>query len=112
MAPVAKPVAPPPGVGAPPQGVASPLVAAAPQGFRDRHERLFLVIACVVAAGALAIPRLLRSKAFGPFGKTVLGVCAALNTTVALGCIVFLAVNGPNLLARYVKFIQSQVHHF
>jgi|SRR5581483_2241156 len=86
-APVAKPVSPPPAV--------------------DRHEKLFLVLACTVSAGALALPKLLRSKAFGPTGKTLLGGCAVLNTTAAIALLVFLVLKGPELLMKYVGRIHG-----
>lgn len=74
----------------------------------DKNERMFLIIACLLSAGALAIPRLLRSKAFGPVGKTVLGLGAAFNTIGAFGLIVFLILRGPALFMDYLHYVQNR----
>jgi hypothetical protein len=71
----------------------------------DRHERFFLIVACLVSAGALAIPRLRRSKAFGPTGKAVLGTLAALQTIGAVVLIAFFWIKGPALIDRYVHWL-------
>ena len=86
--------------GGPPfaQPVARPVVSpvAPPPVANDKHERLFLVLACLLSAGALAIPRLMKSKAFGPTGKLVLGVGAFVNPVAALGLLVWCIVYGPH----------------
>ena len=97
VTPVAKRIAPPPD--------AHP--APAPER-SDKNERLFLVVSCLLAAGALTIPRLMRSRAFGPTGKLVLGVGAFVNTAGALAIIVYLVVKGPELLQQYVRYIQNR----
>jgi hypothetical protein len=72
----------------------------------DRNERLFLVVACLLSAGVLAVPRLLRSKAFGPVGKTVLGVAATVNTAAAVALLVLACWKGPQLIMDWVRHMQ------
>jgi hypothetical protein len=73
----------------------------------DRHERLYLILACVLAAGPLAIPRLRRSTAFGPTGKTVLTVIAIVQTILVVAIVVALCVEAPRWLRWYMHRIQG-----
>jgi len=68
----------------------------------DKNERMFLILACLVSAGPLAIPRLMRSKAFGPTGKTVLLVCAIVQTILVVAIIVYFCIEGPGLMMKYL----------
>lgn len=51
----------------------------------DRHERQYVISLVVLSLGVFAVPRLLRSPAFSPAGKLVVGLLGALNTTCAVG---------------------------
>lgn len=51
----------------------------------DRHERQYVISLVVLSLGVVALPRLLRSPAFSPLGKLVVGLLGVLNTTFALG---------------------------
>ncbi len=64
-----------------------------------------MILACVLAAGPLAIPRLLRSTAFGRTGKTVLTVIAVVQTILVVAIIVVLCVEGPGWFRRYMDWI-------
>jgi hypothetical protein len=94
--PAARPVAPPPAL----------------PSFADRHERLFLVLACLLAAGPLAIPRLLRSKAFGRVGKAVLTTLALLQTALVVALLVFAVVEAPALWQGYQDLLRRQVYGY
>jgi hypothetical protein len=78
----------------------------------DRHERLWLILACLFAAGPLAIPRLQRSKAFGPTGKMVLTVLAVLQTILVVAIIVGALVEGPALMRRYMDWVSSSSRRY
>ncbi len=51
----------------------------------DGHERQYVISLVVLSLGVLALPRLLRSPAFSPGGKLVVGLLGVLNTTLAVG---------------------------
>src|SRR6185295_10546758 len=76
------------------------------QAAPDPHERFYLVVACVFSLGALAIPRLLKSRAFGPKMKVFLAVVAALQSALAAAFLLFLAIKGPALFAEWQRYIQ------
>lgn len=75
---------------------------------RDRHERLFLIFACVFAAGALAIPRLRRSQAFSPRAKVVLGTLAVLQTLAAFAFVGVLVWKGPELFSWWMAYVRRE----
>ena len=50
----------------------------------DRHERAYVLSLVGLSLGVLAIPRALRSRAFGPLGKLGLTLLGIGNTTGAL----------------------------
>ncbi|HZV00123.1 MAG TPA: zinc ribbon domain-containing protein [Planctomycetota bacterium] len=74
----------------------------------DPRERLFLILACVVSAGALAVPRLRRSRAFGPRGKWILGTFAVLQTTIAVAILVLTCVYARSIMSWYMGWLQDK----
>lgn len=46
----------------------------------DRHERAYVLSLVALSLGALAIPRALQSRAFGPAGKLGLTLIGLVNT--------------------------------
>ncbi len=75
---------------------------------RDRSERLFLVIACVFAAGALAVPRLRKSNAFTAREKTVLAALAFLQTALAVALVAVLVWKGPALYRVWWRYVEQR----
>ena len=73
----------------------------------DPRERSFLIIACLFSAGALAVPRLMRSKAFGPVGKGVLGTVAVVQTALAVAVILAMVFRGPELFGWIYDQVQE-----
>jgi hypothetical protein len=74
----------------------------------DPRERFFLIVACLLSAGALAVPRLRRSRAFGPVGKVVLGTLAVLQTTLCVVIVLALIVKGPWLVTKWMQFLEQR----
>lgn len=76
----------------------------------DPRERFFLIVACLLSAGALAIPRLRRSKAFGPTGKLVLGTLAVLQTALCVAIIASLPWTFPWLMRTMAERLDPELH--
>lgn len=53
-------------------------------GELDRHERSYVLSLVLLSLGALAVPRLLKSPAFGPGHKAALALLGVTQTLAAL----------------------------
>lgn len=51
----------------------------------DRHERQYVLSLVILSLGALAIPRLLRSRAFSPGAKLLVALLGLANTGAVVG---------------------------
>lgn len=70
----------------------------------DSHERHYVVSLVVLSLGALALPRLLRSKAFSAAEKAGLGLVGILNTAGVVVVCVWFATWFP----KYLSGLQQQ----
>jgi hypothetical protein len=75
----------------------------------DPRERFFLIVACLFSAGPLAIPRLRKSKAFGPVGKLVLGGLAILQWVVIAALVVALFVYWRELMDWWLQLVRGEL---
>lgn len=55
----------------------------------DRHERQYVLALVVFSLGALAIPRLMRSRAFSPLGKLAVALLGIFNTGAVVAIVYY-----------------------